>query len=93
MKKGFTLLEAVLSLTILSMIVYMASTSFLNLIPKYKLEKAVWEICSTLNLARYQAQFKGTSFRIRFYPTSYALEKYDERQKGWNLQEKHFLEK
>jgi len=92
MKKGFTLLEAVLSLTILSMIVYLASTSFLNLVPKFKLEKAVWEICSSLNLARYQAQFKGTSLRVRFYSTSYALEKYDESRKSWKLQEKHFLE-
>lgn len=92
MSKGFTLLETALSLTIFSMILYLASTSLINFIPKFRLERAVWEICSAMNAARYKALFEGASFRVRLYPDSYVVEKYDEDEKTWNLREKHLLE-
>jgi prepilin-type N-terminal cleavage/methylation domain-containing protein len=92
MGKGFTLVEVALSLSILALIIVLASTTFLNLVPKYELEKAVWEVRSALNAARYNALFEGTSFRFRLYPNSYSLEKYEARSKGWMLVEKHLLE-
>jgi Tfp pilus assembly protein FimT len=92
MNKGFTLFEAVISLTILSAIIYLASTSFLNLVPKYRLEKAVWEIRSALNSVRYKALVEGTSFRVKLYSDSYSVEKYEESTKIWMLAEKHILE-
>ena len=92
MKKGFTLVEIALSLSILAMLIVLASTTFLNLAPKYELEKAVWEVRSALNAARYKALFEGTSFRFRLYPNSYSLEKYEAGLKGWMLVEKHLLE-
>lgn len=70
----------------------MVSTSFLNLAPKYRLQKAVWEINSRLNFARYKALFEGTKVRIKFYSSGYAIEIYDEKEKKWELEEKHFLE-
>ena len=92
MNKGFTLIETALSLAILSMIIYLASSSLANFIPKFRLERAVWEICSAMNSARYKALFEGASFRVRLYPDRYVIEKYDEDEKTWNLREKHLLE-
>ncbi len=92
MKRGFSLLEIVISLFLLSFLIVLASTSFLNLAPKYKLKKAVWEINSRLNYARFKAIFEGRSIRIKFGRESYAIEKYDEQKKIWQLEEKSYLE-
>jgi prepilin-type N-terminal cleavage/methylation domain-containing protein len=92
MKKGFTLLEAALAMAILSMIVYLASTSFLSLIPKYQLEKSVWEIRSALNAARYKSLFEGVSYRVRFSDNGYTVEKYDDTAKKWNVAGRRTLE-
>lgn len=92
MKRGFSLLEIVISLFLLSFLIVLASTSFLNLAPKYKLKKAVWEINSRLNYARFKAIFEGQSIRIKFGSESYAIEKYDEQKKIWQLEEKSYLE-
>jgi prepilin-type N-terminal cleavage/methylation domain-containing protein len=92
MKKGFTLLEAVVSLAVLAMLVYMASASFLNLIPKYRLELAAWEVASALNAARYKALFEGVSVRVRLLADGYIVEKYDDVKKTWQSAERHGLE-
>ena len=92
MGKGFTLVEVALSLSILAMLIVLASTTFLNLVPKYELEKAVWEVRSALNAARYRALFEGISFRFRLHPNSYSVEKYEDGLKGWTLVEKHLLD-
>jgi prepilin-type N-terminal cleavage/methylation domain-containing protein len=92
MRKGFTLLEMTVSLAVLAMLIYMAATSFLNLAPKYKLEKAVWELGSALQSAKFKSIFEGVSIRVKLYSESYAVEKYDEGLGLWMLREKHFLE-
>jgi len=92
MKKGFTLLEMVIAISILAGLVYIAGTSFLSLAPKYRLEKAVWELGSALQSAKYRAIFEGSSIRIKFYTASYAVEKYSEDLKEWILCGKHSLE-
>lgn len=92
MRKGFSLIEVTLSLAVLAILIYAASTSFLNLAPKYRLQRAVWEINSRLNFARYKALFEGAKVRIKFYSSGYGLEIYDEEKKEWKLEEKHFLE-
>ena len=81
--RGFSLLEGMIALAILSIMLVVASTSFLTLAPKYRLRSAVWEINSCLNYARYKAIFEGTKVRIRFNPSSYIIEKYDDGQKEW----------
>jgi len=92
MKKGFSLIEAVIALFIMAVICYLASDSFLTLSPKYRLERAVWEIHSALSHAKYKAIFEGVSVRTRFYSSSYRIEKYDDTQKTWKLSETRFLE-
>jgi len=92
MDKGFTLIELVLGLSVLAVLLVLASTTFLNLAPKYELEKAVWEIRSALNGFRYRALFEGASFRVKLFPGSYSAEKYEDASKCWTLVEKHLLE-
>jgi hypothetical protein len=92
MKKGFTLFEAAVSVAILASLVYLGSTTFLNLAPKYRLEKAVWEIRSALNTVRYKALFEGVPCRVRFTASSYAVDKFDESQKAWRFVELYVVE-
>jgi type IV fimbrial biogenesis protein FimT len=92
MIKGFTILEMVVTLAVLAMLIYLAATSFLNLAPKYRLEKAVWELGSALQSAKFKSIFEGVSIRVKLYSGSYALEKYDEGLGIWMPKEKHFLE-
>jgi type II secretion system protein H len=83
MKKGFTLLEVLAVLAAAAVLVYGASSAFLNLAPKYRLKKAAWEIQTRLNYARYKSIVEGRPVRVRFEPTGYAVEKYDDSQKTW----------
>ena len=90
-QKGFSLTEAVIAVLILAIMLGIASTSFLNLSPKYRLKKAVWEINSRLNYARYKAIFEGIKVRIKFDQHSYAVEIYDENQNEWKRKRVYFL--
>jgi hypothetical protein len=83
MKKGFSLIEVLALLAAAALLIYGASTAFLNIAPKYRLKKAAWEIQSRLNYARYKSIFEGRSVRIRFEPTGYEVEKYDDSRKVW----------
>lgn len=82
-KRGFSLLDALISLFLLGIVISLLSHSFLNLSPKYKLRKAVWEIHSSLNYARYKALFEGIKVRIKFNAESYTIEKYNEAEEEW----------
>lgn len=70
----------------------MASTSFVNLAPKYRLKKAVWEVNTRMNYARYKAILDGLKVRIVFDSASYTIEEYDESQKKWKRERVYFLE-
>ena len=91
-KQGFSLIEVLISMAILTTLIFIASTSFLNTAPKYRLNKAVWEIHSRLNYARYKAILEGISIKIRFLPKSYIIEKFYESQKNWRIERKYSLE-
>lgn len=83
MKRGFSLLETVVVMALVSTVIYLASTSFLNFSPKYKLKKATGEIYARLNFARYNAIFGGQPVRVRFNSSGYCVEKFDAPQKKW----------
>lgn len=92
MRRGFSLTETIISLSILALIAAAVSTSFLNNAPKYRLQSAVREVHSRLNYARFKAIFEGEKIRVKFYPTGYALEKYDEDLKEWKQERKFPLQ-
>ncbi len=83
MKKGFSLVEATIALFVLGMLIYVASTSFLSSSPRYQLKRAVSQITTILNLARYKAIFEGVSTRVAFDSSGYRVEKFDENLKAW----------
>jgi prepilin-type N-terminal cleavage/methylation domain-containing protein len=89
---GFSLIEVLICLFIFSILIGLSSTSYLSLSPKYKLQKAVWEIRSRLNSARYQAIFEGEKVRVSFDPPRYKIEQFDEEQDLWMLKLENILE-
>jgi prepilin-type N-terminal cleavage/methylation domain-containing protein len=91
-KRGFSLTETIISLSILALIAVAVSTSFLNKAPKYRLQSAVREVHSRLNYARYKAIFEGIKVRVEFDAKSYTIEKYSEEQKKWKPEKKYSLQ-
>jgi len=89
--RGYSLLETVVSLAILGVLLGIASTSFLQLAPKYTLQHAVWEINACLNYARYKAIFEGITTRVEFNPSGCAVEKYDQEKKMWRKERECFF--
>ncbi len=90
-KKGFSLVEVLIATFIITIILGVASTSFLNLAPKYRLKSAVREINSRLNYARYKSIFEGVKVRVKFDKHSYTLETYDGEQNEWKIERTYFL--
>jgi len=90
-KRGFSLVEALIASLIVAIILGVASTSFLNLAPKYRLKSAVREINSRLNYARYKSIFEGVKVRIKFGQHSYIIETYDEEKNEWKREREYFL--
>lgn len=84
-------MEGLIATFIVAIILGIASTSFLNLAPKYRLKSAVREINSRLNYARYKSIFEGVKVRIKFDQHSYAIETYDEEKNEWKRERKYFL--
>jgi prepilin-type N-terminal cleavage/methylation domain-containing protein len=83
MKKGFTLLEALVALAVIAVLIYGTSSAFVNLAPKYRLRKATWEIQTRLNYARYRAIREGQPVRVQFQAAGYTIERYDDVLKAW----------
>lgn len=91
-KNGFSLIEGLLVLALASIVIFAAPPSFFSIYPKYRLQKAVWEVQTCLNQARFKSIFEGTPVRVRFSTFAYFLEYYDEAEKRWLTKEKDFLE-
>jgi len=83
MNRGYSLLETVIVLALVSMVIYGASSTFLGSAPKHRLNKAAWEVQTRLNYARHKAIFEGRPFRVMFSPTGYVVEEYDAVINNW----------
>lgn len=86
MKSGFSLLEAVVALALVSLIIFGAAGVFLGRSPEYHLKKAAWEVQTRLNYARHKAVFEGRPVRVRFSPTGYAIEKFNASNDLWQVE-------
>ena len=91
-KKGFTLVEAVIVLALVSLLILAGSGSISGLAPRYQLQRAVWEVRSRLNQARIRSVWEGVSVRVRLNSGAIALEQYDEKGKTWKTLQTEFLE-
>jgi prepilin-type N-terminal cleavage/methylation domain-containing protein len=91
-KKGFTLVEAVIVLALISLLILAGSESVSGLAPRYQLQRAVWEVRARLNQARIRSVWEGISVRVRLSSGAIALEQYDEGGKTWRTVQTEFLE-
>lgn len=92
MRKGFSLVDVTLSVSVLAFIAYITASSFQALAPKYLLQRAVWEICSCLHSVRFTALSRGEKARVTFASSTYTIDIYDEDREEWEQREKHSLE-
>lgn len=83
MRRGYSLLEAVVTLALVSLVMFGAASVFLGRSAEHQLKKAAWEIQAKLNYARHKAVFEGRPVRVRFLPTGYAVEKFDATLGHW----------
>jgi Tfp pilus assembly protein FimT len=89
---GFSVIEVLFCVFILGILVSLFSVSFLNFSPKYRLKKAVWEIISHLNYARYKAIFEGDPFRVAFASDSLSVQRFDKELNAWKNERTNFME-
>jgi prepilin-type N-terminal cleavage/methylation domain-containing protein len=82
-REGFTLVEIVLALALAGFFVYGAAYSFQRLVPKFQLQSGIWEVTSGLNQARFRAIMSGAPVRVRFGPSGFVFERYDEQARIW----------
>ncbi len=82
---GQTLVETVLVLALAGFLVQAGAFSWKQIVPKYRLQSAVWEVRTCLNEARFKAVWTGKAARARFVPGGYRLETYEEGAKSWRL--------
>jgi prepilin-type N-terminal cleavage/methylation domain-containing protein len=82
-QEGFTLVEIVLALTLAGLFMFGAAYSFQRLVPKFQLQSGIWEVTSGLNQARFRAIMSGEPVRVRFVPSGFVFERYDEAAKIW----------
>jgi len=82
-RKGFTLVETVLALALAGLFIYGGAYSFQRLVPKFHLQSGIWEVTSGLNQARFQAILSGAPVRVRFVPSGFVFERYDEQARIW----------
>jgi len=91
-KKGFTLIEAVIALALVSLLILAGSGSVSGVAPRYQLQRAVWEVRARLNQARIRSLWEGVSVRVRLNSSTIALDQYDEEGKTWKPVQTEFLE-
>jgi prepilin-type N-terminal cleavage/methylation domain-containing protein len=77
MNKGFSLLETIIGLALISLVILGSSGAFIGRAPRHRLNRAAWEIQTRLNYARHKAIFEGHPFRVRFGMDGYIVEEFD----------------
>ncbi len=89
---GFSLFESLLSLFMLGLLFVIGAQSLFIRSPRHYLEKAVWEIRTRMNQARYRAIFEETKFRVVISRDFCGLDKYDTAAGAWTRTDTGFLD-
>jgi prepilin-type N-terminal cleavage/methylation domain-containing protein len=82
-KPGFTLIEAVLVLALVSILALGGAASASRSADRLQLERGVWEIRMRLNQTRIRSIWEGAPARLRIDRNGYSQETYDEETKTW----------
>ncbi len=82
-RRGFTLVEAVLALALTGLFVAGGAMTVQRLAPRFHLQSGIWEVTSGLSQARFRAIMSGAPVRVRFVPSGFVLERYDEATQAW----------
>ena len=83
MRKGTSLIEALILVLILAVLLQIGAVSFQKMEPGYRLQAGVWEVLSKMNQARFKAMLDGEPVRIRFSRGACALDEWDENAEEW----------
>ncbi len=82
-RRGFTLVEAVITLALAGVLALGGAYAVGRLVPKLDLQAGIWAVTSGLNQARFRAILSGDSVRVRFARPGFTLESYDETAGAW----------
>jgi prepilin-type N-terminal cleavage/methylation domain-containing protein len=82
-RRGFTLIETVLALALMGLFALGGTYTVQRLVPKLNLQSGIWEVTAGLNQARFQAVMSGASVRVRFVPSGFAFDRYEETTGSW----------
>lgn len=91
-RKGFTLLESVIALAVLSILIGTVATPVSHMASRIRLDRATWEIQAKLNEARMLSLWEGVMTRIRFAEGGYSLEAFQPGSNSWKGQGRAFPE-
>ena len=75
-REGFTLVEIVVTLAIISILAGIAIPNWSTLLPTYALNGAARQVQSELHKLKSRAVTENTNFRLVFSTTSYSMERY-----------------
>jgi Tfp pilus assembly protein FimT len=87
MKKGVSLIEALILVMILAVLLHLGAVTFQRMEPLYRLQAGVWEVLSGLNQARFKAMLEDTPVRVRFSSGALTLDEWDETREAWHAGE------
>jgi len=83
MRRGLTVIELLAALTIMGILALFSFAPVLHRAPKYRLDRATWDLLTRLSFARFRAIRQGYPVRVRFSPSGYTIEAYDEGRDEW----------
>jgi Tfp pilus assembly protein FimT len=91
-EKGYSLIELMVFLSILVVLIGIVSISIFHSSRRHKLQRAIWEVHTQMNYARYKAVLGRTKFRISFGTNRYAIERYDDEARAWKNERGNILD-
>lgn len=83
MRRGFTVIEMLAALAVTGILALFSLAPVLHRAPKYRLERATWDLLTRLSFARFRAIRQGYPVRVRFSPAGYTIEGYDDGLEEW----------
>jgi len=90
-KRGFSLLETTLALSVVAVLLLIGSSFKINN-EKHQLDEAVEKVCSNLSLARFHSVYRQVPIRVSFNQNFCELAEYDSQNSFWLTKSRQPLE-